>query len=210
VRFADGFEGMREISLISIPGFADGEPLAATVDAIASVHAEIVRGAARDVPFALVGYSSGGLVAHALATCLEGSGDAPVAVVLIDTQHPSRGIPGKYSSMAHRRALDSIGQLTEAGEDAWITAMAHYSALDWSALRTTEIPTLLVRATNPVHGMPDNPVNGPREEPGTPEGELWPFSSHLAVVDAPGDHFTIMEEHAYTTGQAVSEWLDNL
>ena len=88
-------------------------------------------------------------------------------------------------------------QRDEAGQDAWLTAMAHYFSLDWTGLEHTTLPTLLVRAREPMPGSP-------------PKGDWkpsWAYSSDLTVVDVPGDHFTIMAAHAETTTQAVSEWL---
>jgi len=32
----------------------------------------------------------------------------------------------------------------------------------------------------------------------------------VTVVDVPGDHFTMMGDHADTTAQAVNEWLAEL
>jgi thioesterase domain-containing protein len=41
------------------------------------------------------------------------------------------------------------------------------------------------------------------------EGERpsWNFSNNVAVVTVPGDHFTMLGEHADTTARAVDEWL---
>ena len=33
---------------------------------------------------------------------------------------------------------------------------------------------------------------------------------HVTVVDVPGDHFTMMSEHAATTTQAITDWLTHL
>jgi malonyl CoA-acyl carrier protein transacylase/NADP-dependent 3-hydroxy acid dehydrogenase YdfG len=190
VRLAGGFRGVRRMLVVPEPGFADGEPLAASLDALLSVHAENVRKSVNGSPFVLVGHSSGGLVAHAVATRLEAMGVPPAAVVLIDPYRPERkDIAARYSTAVNDRMLADI----EQGEDAWLLAMAHYFSFDWSALDRTAIPTLLVRAREPIGA-----------------GLSWVFSSQVTVTDVPGDHFTMMTDHAETTARAVNEWLANL
>jgi hypothetical protein len=60
-------------------------------------------------------------------------------------------------------------------------------------------PTLLVRAADKSEESPF------RNDPEL----VWGLSSNVGVVDVPGGHFTMMEEHADTTAQAVSDWLDS-
>ena len=191
--FARGFNEIREVSVLRPPGLAAGEPLAATADALVAVHAENIRRSADGEPFVLAGHSSGGLVAHALATHLERAGCAPVAVVLIDTYPAGQDRPEGYQAMLRARMLAAIDMDAAAGNDSWLIATAHYSALDWSGLDQTALPTLHLRAQETAGGPPS-----------------WPLAGNLTVVDVPGNHFTIIEEHAETTARAVSEWLAGL
>jgi NAD(P)-dependent dehydrogenase (short-subunit alcohol dehydrogenase family) len=194
VRFAGVFRGIRRMLVLPAPGFAAGEPLASSLDALVSVHAENVRKSVNGAPFVLAGHSSGGLVAHAVATRLEAIGAPPAAMVLIDPYRPERkDIAARYSAGVNDRMLADI----DLGEDAWLLAMAHYFSFDWTALCRTDIPTLLVRA---------------RELIGAPQGDgragiSWALSSRVTVADVPGDHFTMMTDHAETTARAVNEWL---
>ncbi len=200
-RFARGFRGVREVSVIPAPGFAPGEPLPATVNALISVHAGNIRRSVGGAPFVLAGHSSGGLVAHAAATRLESAGLTPAAVVLIDTYSAGRKEFSKeYWSMLPGSLLADSGQHADAEEDAWLTAMAHYFSLDWAGLDHTAIPTLLVRAQEPVDGAPQSGERKPS----------WAFSGRLTVVDVPGNHFTMMSDHAGTTARAVNKWLAQL
>jgi thioesterase domain-containing protein len=161
------------------------------------VHAENIRGAVGDAPFVLAGHSSGGLIAHALATRLERAGLAPAAVVLMDTFTLERTeVIEKFWSLLPGIALADGDQQ----EDAWLTAMAHYFSLDWTAISHTERPTLLVRAAEPLDGTPDQSDWKP----------AWAFASNITVVDVPGNHFTMMADHAETTARAVNEWLAGL
>ena len=200
VRFAREFRGIRTVSVISAPGFAEGEPLAANVDALIGVHAENIRRSAGDAPFALVGYSSGGLAAHALATRLEGIGMAPAALVLMDTVPLDQEeiSKGSYWPLISDQVLADIRQQEDAGDDAWLTAFTHYFTLDWTDLRPTAIPTLIVRSKDFMPGLPEN--HGYHDV-------SWPFSSNVTIVQVPGGHFTMMADHSDTTARAVSEWL---
>lgn len=200
-RFAVGFGGTREVSVIPAPGFLTGEPLAATVDALVKVHAENIR-RCHEAPFAVAGHSSGGLVAHALATYLEDTGTPPSAIVLMDT-YPAqrREFSERYWSMLPAAVLADNAQPGDVADDAWLTAVAHYFSLNWAALTETTIPTLLVRAREPL-GRPT--ANGDWEN------LSWPFASRVTVLDVPGDHFTMMGDHAHTTAAAVNEWLAGL
>jgi thioesterase domain-containing protein len=199
-RFAEGFRGVRGVSVIPAPGFAAGEPLPATVEALMAVHAQNIRSSAGDAPFVLAGHASGGLIAHALATHLESAGLAPAGVVLMDTFTPERTeILENFRSSRPELALADSDR-GDAGEDAWLTAMAHYFSLDWTALTKTTLPTLMVRADESA-GQP--PANGEWKP-------SWSLSSRVTVVDVPGDHFTMMSDHADTTAQAVNEWLAGL
>ncbi|MBO2456934.1 type I polyketide synthase [Actinomadura violacea] len=208
-RFAGAFGGRREVSVLPAPGFVAGEPLAASIDALVAVHVANICRSVNGGPFVLAGHSTGGLIAHVMAAHLAGSGAVPAGVVLLDTY--SLGTPGTPGGLAMNTALEElvngrvladIGQREEAGDDAWLTAMAHYFALDWGgAMQETSLPTLLVRAEETTAG-PDGA--------GAPRRHSWSFASSLTVVDVPGDHFTMMGEHAATTVRAVDAWLDQL
>jgi acyl transferase domain-containing protein/NADPH:quinone reductase-like Zn-dependent oxidoreductase/acyl carrier protein len=200
-RFAGGFRGVRAVSVLPAPGFAESEPLAATVDALVSVHAENIRRSANAAPFVLAGHSSGGLVAHAVAAALKSIGLAPAAIVLIDTYSPDREEMSEDAlSLLPAAVLANDRQREDTGADCWLTAMAHYFSLDWGDLGETDIPTLLVRAAEPMPGA-RNAGEGPLS---------WAYASRVSTVDVPGSHFTMMTEHADTTAKAVSEWLSGL
>jgi thioesterase domain-containing protein len=121
--------------------------------------------------------------------------------VLIDT--PPVGTPEmleKFWSMLPGIVLADQEQRADATDDAWLTAIAHYFSLDWTGLTQTTIPTLLVRAKEPIDGSPE-------------DGEWktsWTLSSRVTVVDVLGDHFSMMKDHADTTARAVNEWLRGL
>ncbi|WP_367430015.1 type I polyketide synthase [Streptomyces celluloflavus] len=204
-RLARGFRGQHQVLAAAAPGFAPGEPLAADPDALLDLYAATVLAtaetAAPGTPFVLVGYSSGGLTAHALAARLAGRGRAPAAVVLLDTFMPeTAGVPDALLAdlptavLANNRGSQGAGGV---GGDDWLTALAHYYAFDWRdhLPHATDLPTLLVR-----------PADGP-EGPNPAVDAPWGHSDDVTPVTVPGDHFSMIGDHAEATARAVESWL---
>ncbi|MBM2623629.1 SDR family NAD(P)-dependent oxidoreductase [Actinoplanes sp. LDG1-06] len=197
-RFAAGLRDRRDVSVLPHPGFRSGEPLPADREALVRAHAEATLGLAAGRPFVLAGYSSGGLVAHAVAAELERRGEPPQAVVLLDTYRPDAGerfdelIPRVLDGLLARQTR-MAGDGAEAGGDAWLTAMARYLQFDWTPA-TLGVPVLLVQAADP---MPGTTGDGWRAG--------WPGAGTTLTVR--GDHFTMLETHAAGTAGAVHEWL---
>lgn len=194
VRFARTLRDVRKAAALPTPGYVRGEDLPATVDLAAETQAETVRGWAEDAPFAIVGYSSGGILAHAVASHLTTLGLAPAALVLIDpypiepqaiTDHLAEFIDQVFA----REGAEAFVT------DAWLTAMAAYIRL-FAGWQPADVPTptLFVRPASPAPGM---------------SGEDWrsTWESTQEVLEVPGDHFTMMENHADTTAQAIESWL---
>uniref|UniRef100_UPI001891B598 KR domain-containing protein n=1 Tax=Catenulispora pinisilvae TaxID=2705253 RepID=UPI001891B598 len=196
---AAGFRGVRKVTAAPSPGFAPGEPLAADLAALVGRHAAAVAGTLDGTAFVLAGHSSGGLVAHAVATRLAAEGRAPAGVVLMDTYAPGRPemAMASWSRLPALLLADADPDEDPVAEDAWLTAMAHYLSLDWNGLEPVSIPTLLVRGRDPL------------TELGAAPAELsWGLSDDVTVVDVPGNHLTMLSVHAQTTAQAVNDWLD--
>jgi polyketide synthase 7 len=188
-RLAKGFNGAREVSAVSLPGFGTGEPLPASLEVALQLLAAAVLRQAAERPYALVGHSTGGLVAYALAEHLFAGARPPTAVILLDTygQSISADLMGKvFAAIADND--DRYGLIT----DAALTAMGAYGRLlaEWNVTEVS-CPTLFLQASESLSGS----------------GELssWPLP-HTALA-APGNHFTLMQEHASFVAQAIAEWL---
>ncbi|MFI5591754.1 alpha/beta fold hydrolase [Amycolatopsis sp. NPDC051758] len=193
-RFAAALRDLRDTSVLTLPGYHSGEPLPSSVPALVSVLAEVLLRHTEGRPFALAAHSSGGPVAHELARLLETRGAAPRGVVLLDTYLQSADVLADVQG-------ELTGEMSGASVgDARLTAMGGYLEIfdGWtpSSLAT---PTLLLRASSPLpswSGRPDWQATW--ETPGS------------SVADTPGDHFTMMREHAASTAHQVNSWLATL
>jgi hypothetical protein len=192
-RFAATFRDRNPVTVLPQPGFAGAEPLPATVRALGEWQADAVAARVGDRPFVLVGRSAGGWVAHEVAACLEERGITPAGLVLVDT-YPNVDDP--YATDSPAFVTMAQGMLERDGrfsivDDGALTAMGGYARafVDW-APRPIRTSTLFVRATEQYQDS---------------VAAAWELPHD--VVDVPGDHFTMLEEHSATTGAAVQEWL---
>src|SRR5262249_49012334 len=198
-RFASHFRGRYGVSALTAPGFISGQRVPSSMSALLEFQAEMVREHLGDRPLVLLGSSSGGTVAHGVAAQLEKLGAGPAAVVLLDTYlSDNEGITqfndvllgGMFAREDRAAPMDGTR----------LTAMGQYFRLldDWVP-PAIQAPVLLVRASTPLG----------ESKPGVVDWRAtWP-SAHT-VVDVPGDHFSIMEQHVSTTGQTIFDWLEKI
>ncbi|MFF2658348.1 type I polyketide synthase [Kitasatospora sp. NPDC058032] len=195
-RFAARFRDRYAVAALDAPGFAPEEELPADMSALLDFQATTLL---RELPgrtLVLAGSSSGGTLAHGVAAALERRGEGPAAVVLLDTYlSDNQGITqfndvllgGMFAREDRAAPMDGTR----------LTAMGGYFRLldDWKP-PAVRAPLLLVRASTPL---------------GRPSAEAGDWRSSWAgadtVVDVPGDHFSIMEQHVASTGDTVADWL---
>ncbi|MFC5156470.1 SDR family NAD(P)-dependent oxidoreductase, partial [Streptomyces amakusaensis] len=197
-RFASAFRGRRDVRALAAPGFLRGEQLPSTAEAVIEAQADAVLRYADGAPFVLLGHSSGGMLAHAVAGRLESEGVFPEAVVMIDIySHDDDAIIGIQPGLSE--GMDDRQDSYVPVDDSRLLAMGAYFRLfgGWkpTAVKT---PTLLVRAGERFFDWSRGTDGDWRS--------YWELE-HTAV-DVPGNHFTMMEEHAPTTARAVTDWLD--
>jgi thioesterase domain-containing protein len=188
-RFARGFADHCEVVAMPNPGFAAGELLPSTIEAAAAAQAVTIERHANGRAVALVGFSTGGLLAYAAAAQCARDGFRPAAVVLLDTYTPDT-TTDLFVAVVERMLQG--GRAQPALTDDTLTAMAAYLRLlmDWRP-PATAAPTLLVTAADEAGG-----------------GEPWPH--YNATMTVPADHLMILEDEADTTARAVDEWLSTL
>jgi thioesterase domain-containing protein/acyl carrier protein len=185
----------RAVTSLVLPGFRDDAPLPATLDAAVELLATIVARETAARPSALLGHSSGGLLAHAVASRLESEGASPAAVILIDTYPTATDVSAAMLSHGVATILTQAATRVRVSDTQFI-AMGAYMRLitGWTAPRITA-PTLLLRASEPLNGMH---VDGNWRA-------SWPLP-HTAI-DIPGDHLTIMSTHISSTAETLTAWL---
>ncbi|WP_449335117.1 type I polyketide synthase [Streptomyces klenkii] len=194
-RFAAPFRDRVDMWALTHPGYEQGEPVPSDVEAVLGLHAQTVRECAGGKPVVLLGYSSGGWIAHGVAARLEAMGEKPAAVIMVDSF--SREIPFDHqvlNAMAQAQS-QRLDFMKSGGEQ--LTAMGRYMHLfdNWAAPEIAA-PTLLVRASEPMlAGAADG------------DGRAAPPEHVDTTVEVAGNHYSMMEDHAGTTAAAVETWL---
>jgi len=188
-RLAASFRGRRNLTAFTPPGFREPERLPADLEAAVTIMAAAVAGYAGGEPCVLAGYSSGGLLAHAVAHRLEKMGVFSRAVILLDTYPLESGltgiVPGLIDGMMRR--ADEYLPL----DDTRLTAMGGYlRMLEGWLPQEISAPTLLARAAYPLG-----------------DSSLGDVTIGDSLITVPGDHFTVIEENASSTAAAVEDWL---
>jgi thioesterase domain-containing protein/acyl carrier protein len=196
---ASCLDGRRAVWGLSNPGQGAGERLPIDRAAVVAGYVERVQEAAAGGPFALVGLSSGGWLAHALTHHLEGIGLSPTALVLIDTYRMDELTPGLTSVLLDGWLTRVLRVLPTTDDD--FTSHRWYAGLfaDWTPTPIAA-PTLFLRAMEPVPGL---------EHERTTRGGDWrpSWSQPHTLVEVPGHHFTVLTEHASSTAQIIHDWL---
>ncbi|WP_286250223.1 type I polyketide synthase [Streptomyces graminofaciens] len=193
-RLAVALETRYDVAAVQLPGYREGEPLPDTADAVAEAVATAVEGCAGGEPFTLVGFSTGGLVAHATAHRLAARGIRPEAVVLIDTLPPG--------SLTTAAAADILREWAGAQGEFWsrddtgLTAMGWYLDLfgnHWTPV-APDAPVHLVQAAQQVPSAPDGAW-----------ARLW---EGLATrTSTPGSHFGLLTEYVTDTARTLTDLL---
>ncbi|MFI9643206.1 SDR family NAD(P)-dependent oxidoreductase [Micromonospora sp. NPDC051925] len=194
-RFTAEFGGARDVWTLPVPGFGRDDSLPASSDAAVRVFAEMVRPIAEQGPYVIVGYSSGGLFAHATAGELERQGHGPTGVVLLDTYLTTGSTTATFFTHMLESLLakeDTFGEFSSAR----LSAMGRYiRLLDTCPIEAIDTPVLFVRPQESiVAGSDDDGWRATWETPHT-------------LREVPGDHFTMMEGQVGTTAGVVRDWI---
>ncbi len=201
-RFGPALYGLHDTFAVPTPGYRAGEPVPDSMDTLVQLQADLVTELAGDRRPVLVGRSLGGCVAHAVAEELERRGRTPAGLTMIDTypvdttEDPAMGwwLPALMAGM-----LGMVDRFDLALGEAGLTTMGAYLTVlgPWRP-SPVHTPTLLLRARDPLPGMPAD-----RDWRAS-----WPLPHE--AVDVAGNHFSVLEDHSGTTAAAVATWLGSL
>ncbi|MFE5393169.1 type I polyketide synthase [Streptomyces sp. NPDC056568] len=198
VRLAAPLRGARRTAAVPILGYGRGELLPATPEVALDWQARGILAHAQDTPVVLFGHSGGAILAHRLAVRLAELGAPPAGLVLADVYRLDDPLMADWSAELSEGVFERAEQFVPM-DDSRLTAMTWYGNLFWETPRPdTRVPTLLLRASEPLREPAD--------------GRDWRSSWKAArdIVDVPGNHFTMMAEHAATTARAVHRWIEEL
>ncbi|BAJ32315.1 MULTISPECIES: type I polyketide synthase [Kitasatospora] len=203
-RFGRALDGRRAAQAVPAPGYRPGSALPDSAEAFVALQADAVQQLYGEQPFAVLGRSLGGCVAHAVTAELERRGVRPLGLVLVDSfPMDAGGLPGMdwWMPAMVGGMLDRIGDQDLTFTDTGLTAMGSYLRT-FGPWQPTPIatPTLLLRAADPLPGTP-----GPERLGDADWRAFWRLPHE--ELDVPGDHFTVLEEHSATTADAVHRWL---
>ncbi|GIH19404.1 hypothetical protein Raf01_75760 [Rugosimonospora africana] len=139
-------------------------------------------------------------MAHAVAGQLTADGEPPAGVVLIEThdpRHPQRD--ERLLALIQGGAARPAEEYLALADDTRVLAGGAYLRLfeHWHP-EPMEVPALLVRATQPTAQLAALPA-------GLDWRPHWPLPAD--TVDVPGDHFTLLTEHADAVAAAIRHWL---
>jgi hypothetical protein len=196
--FAAALENHHDVWHVPLPGFAAGERLPATVDAVVELLSDTARKCVGEAPFALVGQCAGGWFAHEVAHRLEGLGMAPAGVVLMDTYPPDDSAV-VFETAMNNGMWERVRSLVPV-DHAMVSALGGYIRVfaDWSPAEIAT-PTLLLRARDPFPGRTGEPLEGFDIRPS------WTLPH--TVVEVPGNHLNMLADHAGSTARCVHDWL---
>jgi len=184
------------VSVLALPGFEARAQLPETRDVLFDRLAASALDAADGRPLVLLGRSSGGLLAHAVADRLEQRGTPPRGLVLLDTYEADLGdIQHEWLAALMATGLGRLrGRVSDAAEETALLAAGAYLRLmrGWRA-GPLATPSLLVAAAEPVGGMPAGAWRATRSVPHD-------------RVEAPGDHFTMLDDHAEAVAGVIRAW----
>ncbi|MFD9697745.1 SDR family NAD(P)-dependent oxidoreductase [Lentzea sp. NPDC059081] len=183
-----------DLFLLPYPGFEGHPAVPHDVDTLAESHAQAVLQIAGGRPVVLIGHCLGGVVAHAVAARAGAE-----AVVLVETDE------GVLARDSDRGLALVVGEgrvptddYVSVVDDAAIVAGGAYVRMfeDWRP-DPSPVPALLLRAGPTREMLAADPARDWRPRWSLPHD----------VVDVPGDHDTVLTDHAATTAAAVLDWL---
>nr|WP_282434937.1 type I polyketide synthase [Nocardia panacis] len=200
---AKEFSGRRKVSSIALPGFRGGEPLPSSLAVGVDDLALAVQAVANDEPFVLVGYSSGGVLAHAVGNRIEAAGVSKLAgIALLDsfTMKQAREIrPDQFLNdmLKHQSEFLKPSDASLTASAVWLALLSEYEP---ASIHTQ---TLFVQCVNPIFRV--------ESSGGGAECMLAePWSPDQFVRTVRSDHYSMVTVDAAVVARVIDEWCFSL
>ena len=225
--------GERPVYAFEAPGLEPGEELCADVPRLAAHHVAQLLRVRPQGPHLLAGWSSGGVVAFEMARQLEQRGTAAAVLVQIDTyvnpQARWRGLADENLAAFEAFGLDlgfppevllsTLGQLAEVGRSERCAVLlaegrrAGVLPAEWSLAAVERRFAVFAAQIDALRAYAPTPIATPilflraAQCPGPDPAADWHglTTGGLALLDVPGDHYTLMREPHVGTLVAVIE-----
>ncbi|WP_285474417.1 type I polyketide synthase [Actinoplanes sp. NBRC 101535] len=178
------------LTVLPLPGFADRRHTPDSLDDLTERLTEAALDAAAGRRIVLVGRSSGGVLAQALAETMEARGVVPAGLILLDTYERVLGL----LTEEWMAALMTGGLRRVPERNALLTTGTYMRLIRDRRPAPLTAPSLLVAATDPVPGMPADGWRATRSVP-------------HERAETRGDHFTMLDRHAAETAAIIGKWV---
>ncbi|MGW7049920.1 alpha/beta fold hydrolase, partial [Streptomyces avermitilis] len=174
-------------------GMFDDEPLPGSLEEMAEDYAKLIRSVQPSGPYRLLGWSYGGLVAHATAVRLQSEGEQVSLLAMLDA-YPSDGVPSAgpetkeelIAALAEGAGYDLSGDTEPA--DLSVILRDYAERHMGSTVEGLELAVDAARAAQVMSTIHNNRSLGRSSAPGTFEGDVLCFTAsvdqHMAVAPA--------------------------
>ncbi|MGW4774995.1 SDR family NAD(P)-dependent oxidoreductase, partial [Nocardia sp. NPDC004278] len=196
-RLASEFNGRNQVTGIQLPGFEQGDQFPATSDVAMRMLADVVVDASGGRPCVLVGFSSGGAVAHAVAAHLEKESRADIVGVVLVDSYPSDSDATARDPLrtAENFSLfdrDRVGDVDRYGCEGMVGWSALLQSINFGELASSE---LFIQCQKPLH-------------PGLALAEPWYPNQIVRRVQS--DHLSAIADGAPEVAGLIEDWLRSL
>ncbi|MET4046806.1 MULTISPECIES: amino acid adenylation domain-containing protein [unclassified Rhodococcus (in: high G+C Gram-positive bacteria)] len=196
---------------LQVPGIASGEPSPASIDAFAARYVREIRAVQPTGPYHLLGWSLGGVIAHAVATVLQSSGEEVALLALLD---PQLSVPTDTTADAVDFGVEDLARqlgVTGSSFEEIVTQLRYTRSelgfLTSDHLRRMYAPVVAaprwVAAHRPRIYDGDVVYFAARGSHGSHQWEQY-VGGHLSVIRIDAEHEDLLgEASAHTIGRAI-------